>query len=419
MQVGHRLSALAVAAGASALVAGSMPAHAQQPLTRAAAINAALGASVRVSAIGADTLAAAARLRTAREYPNPSLTASYSRSVPQNHLSVEVPVDLPAIRGARVRAAEAGRSSARFSFLAARAAIELEVDTMYTTAQGAELRAALSHATAVDAARLLSDTRARRDAGDASDLDVNLAEVSAGQAANVANSDSLLTVDTRLELQAAMGLPGDIVMFALQDSLGAPSADTVSLVRLHGGVESVTPLATAPSVAAAGAALSAAQQTLLFQRRSVFGLPAIQLGVEGRDPTGSERGVLPTVGVVLPIPLFNRNAGAIAAARADVAKAQANLAIARLDASTTLSRAYRMRTVAEARIARDRTILDAATRNVTMTERGFAEGQMAIGDVLEARRAQHDAQSQYVTDLVAANVGAALVRVLTANGASQ
>ncbi|MEO6778432.1 MAG: TolC family protein, partial [Gemmatimonadaceae bacterium] len=116
---------------------------------------------------------------------------------------------------------------------------------------------------------------------------------------------------------------------------------------------------------------------------------------------------------------FNRNAGAIAAARADVAKTQADLAIARLDASTMLSRAYRMRTVADARIARDRTILDAATRNVSMTERGFAEGQMAIGDVLEARRAQHDAQSQYVTDLVAANVGAAMVRVLTAHGALQ
>jgi hypothetical protein len=51
-----------------------------------------------------------------------------------------------------------------------------------------------------------------------------------------------------------------------------------------------------------------------------------------------------------------------------------------------------------------------------MAQRAYAEGQMAIGDILEARRAQRDAQAQYVTDLVAANVGAALVRVLTANG---
>ncbi|HEY5086082.1 MAG TPA: hypothetical protein VII66_01875, partial [Gemmatimonadaceae bacterium] len=100
-------------------------------------------------------------------------------------------------------------------------------------------------------------------------------------------------------------------------------------------------------------------------------------------------------------------------------RAQADLAIARLESSAQLARAYRMKSVAEARIARDRTILDAATHNVSMAERAYAEGQMAIGDILQARRAQHEAQAQYVTDLVAANVGAALVRVLTANGVTQ
>lgn len=407
MQVALRaigcVSALAILNTPSAL-------RAQQPLTRAEAIQAALGASVRVTAISADTLAAAARLRTAQAYPNPTFTASYSRAVPQNHFSVDVPLDLPGIRGARVRAAQAGRTSARFSFLAARAAIELSVDTMYTTAQGAELRAALSHSTALDAARMLSDTKARRDAGDASDLDVNLAEVSAGQAANIANADSLEAIDTRLELQTMMGLRGDTMVVDLRDSLYAPAR-----------VVTVTPasFASTPTVAAASAALLAAQQTLVFQRRSVFGLPAIQFGVEGKDPTGSEKGVLPTIGIVLPLPFFNRNGGEIAAAHAEITRAQADLAIARLEASAQLSRAYRAWSVAEGRITRDRTILDAATRNVSMAERAYAEGQMAIGDILEARRAQHDAQAQYVTDLVTANVGAALVRVFTANGVTQ
>ncbi len=394
-------------AGALTILSSPVTLLAQQPLTRAQAIQTALGASVRVVGIGADTLAAAARLRTAQEYPNPSFTASYSRAVPQNHFSVDLPLDLPAVRGARVRAAKAGRTSARFSFLAARAAIELSVDTMYTTAQGAALRSALSRATAVDAAKMLSDTKARRDAGDASDLDVNLAEVSAGQAANISNADSIETIDTRLELQSTMGLRGDTIIVDLQDSLDSPSRNVVA---------STVDFAATPTVAAASAALTAAEQTLAFQRRSVFGLPAIQFGFETKDPTGSEKGILPTVGIVLPIPLFNRNGGAIEAAHAEVTRAQADLAIARLDASAQLSRAYRTRTVAEGRIVRDRTILDAATRNVSMAERAYAEGQMAIGDILEARRAQHDAQAQYVTDLVAANVGAALIRVLTANG---
>jgi len=397
-------------AGALAVLSAVPILHAQQPLSRSEAIQTALGKSVLVTAISADTLAAAARLRSAREYPNPSLTMSYSKDAPQNHFSFDVPLDLPGIRGARVRAADAARASARFGFLAARAAIELNVDTMYTTAQGAALRAALSHATAVDAAKLLSDTKTRRDAGDASDLDVNLAEVSAAQAENAANADSLEAVDTRLELQAAMGLRGDTVVVSLRDSLAAPST------RIAPVAPDVT---RTPSVAAASAAVTSAQQTLVFQRRSVFGVPSIQFGADAKDPTGAEKGLLPTVGVALPIPFFNRNGGAIEAAHADVTRAQAELAIARLNAATELARAYRTQSVAVSRIERDHTIMDAATRNVSMAERAYTAGEMAIGDILETRRAQHDAQAQYVTDLVAANVASALVRVLTANGVTQ
>jgi hypothetical protein len=54
-----------------------------------------------------------------------------------------------------------------------------------------------------------------------------------------------------------------------------------------------------------------------------------------------------------------------------------------------------------------------------MAERAYTAGEMAIGNILETRRAQYDAQAQYVTDLVSANVAAALVRVLTANGVTQ
>lgn len=402
----------------SVLVFGSFirSAGAQQPITRAEAVRSALGASSRVAALAADTAAAGARLRSARAYPNPTVAASYSKSVPQNHLTLEVPVDLPPVRGARVRAAESARASARFTFLADRAAIELDVDTLYTTAQGAALRASLSRAAAGDAMELLRITRARQSAGDASDLDVNLADVSAQQAENTAAADSVAAIDLVLQLQAAMGVRGDSVALVLADSLVPPSAAGDAHAAGATGVLPAGASMTAPRVAAATAALVSAQETLALQRRSVFGAPAIQLGVEGRDPTGSERGVLPTFGVALPLPLFNRNQGEIGAARAGVQRAQAELATVRLEASAQLARAYRTRTAAESRVARDETIVVAAARNTTLAARAYSEGEMAIADVLEARRAQRDAQTQLVSDLVAANVGAALVRVLTSTG---
>ena len=123
--------------------------------------------------------------------------------------------------------------------------------------------------------------------------------------------------------------------------------------------------------------------------------------------------MLPTVGVALPIPLFNRNRGEIVAARADVQRAQAELDIARREAEATLARARRTRDGALARLARDSSTVQSATRNTALTERAYTEGEMAISDVLDARRAQREAETQYVTDLVAARVSDAVIRVLT------
>src|SRR5665213_2390364 len=64
--------------GALAILLSGPRLGAQQPISRADAIQTALGRSVLVTAISADTLAASARLRSAREYPNPSLSLSYS-----------------------------------------------------------------------------------------------------------------------------------------------------------------------------------------------------------------------------------------------------------------------------------------------------------------------------------------------------
>ena len=42
-----------------------------------------------------------------------------------------------------------------------------------------------------------------------------------------------------------------------------------------------------------------------------------QLGVENHDPTGSETGILPTVGISIPLPLFSQGQGSIAVAEAE------------------------------------------------------------------------------------------------------
>src|SRR4029078_1121364 len=65
----------------------------------------------------------------------------------------------------------------------------------------------------------------RRDAGDASDLDVELATVNAGQQTNLAVIDSVAVVAALLDLQAVVGMSPTELGLSLADSLTPPPND--------------------------------------------------------------------------------------------------------------------------------------------------------------------------------------------------
>jgi hypothetical protein len=98
----------------------------------------------------------------------------------------------------------------------------------------------------------------RRDAGEASTLDVELAAVTAGQAANVAAADSLTFLSTVLDLQTVVGLPTDRVAVVPADSLGPPPA----MDRDGNAPATAAPLrVAAATLALESAALAARLQT--------------------------------------------------------------------------------------------------------------------------------------------------------------
>src|SRR6059036_2698693 len=275
----------------------------QEPVTRAQAVAAALARGARAAFGRADTAAASGALHAARLYPNPTALGSYSRDVPHYHVTADLPLDLPWIRSARIGAAASARDAARYNFAFERAAIRFDVDTAYTRALAALARARLSRRNALDADSLLKMAQLRREVGDVSELDVRLAAVNAGQLENAAVDDSLAAVDAVLAVQLAMGLQGEERTTALADSL-APPTDSFA-------VAAGEPL----PVAQAAASLRSAERTLTFVHRSLFA-PSFEVGVESKDPTGSEPGLLPTFGISLPIPLFNWSGGGGARAAA-------------------------------------------------------------------------------------------------------
>jgi cobalt-zinc-cadmium efflux system outer membrane protein len=249
---------------------------------------------------------------------------------------------------------------------------------------------------------------ARRDAGDASELDVQLATVNAGQQTNLALADSVLAILTLEDLRTVMGIPAGGPPLVIADSLVPPPGDA-------GLPVAGTPL----SVAAATAALTAAELSVRLQRRSVLGSPSLLAGFETRDPSGSEPGILPTVGVSLPLPLLNRNAGPIAQAEAERTRARAELQLVTLESTTRIARAIRERTAAAARVARDQLLLASANRVAAMSITAYRAGASSLPNVFEAQRNAREVLSQYIDDVAAAWIANSTLRLMTLTTGSQ
>src|SRR5438876_1258198 len=137
-----------------------------QPVTRADAAAPALTRGARVALGRADTTAALGAVRTARAFPNPTVSGSYSKDTPNYHALGDLPLDLPWLRAPRIGAAESARDATRYRFALERAAIRFDVDTTYTRALAAALHARLSERTALDADSLLKIAELRRSVGD-------------------------------------------------------------------------------------------------------------------------------------------------------------------------------------------------------------------------------------------------------------
>jgi cobalt-zinc-cadmium efflux system outer membrane protein len=290
-------------------------------------------------------------------------------------------------------------SSYRYTYL--RAAAALDADTTYTRALAAAARARLSSRNALVADTLLQITIARRNAGDASDLDVELARVNAGQERNLAVADSLELISVFADLATVAALPSGVVI-ALADTLALPDTGSASMaagdpLQIAAGLQSVL----------------SAERSLKAERRSIFGAPALMAGVETHDPEGAEKGMLPTFGITLPLPLLNRNRAGIMTANAELARARAELTITRVEYAASLSHLRRRRATAYNRAVQDRTLLASANRVASMSVRAYREGAVPIANVFEAQRSARDVLRQYVDDLADVWIADAMLHVLT------
>lgn len=385
---------------------GAIRAQAPRPVSRDAAIQAALTQAPRLLIAGSDTLAAAANSRSARLLPDPTASFGYTESVPRYHAEVSIPLDLPWIRSARKDAAKSNLAGSQLRLALARVAARLDADTCYTAALAARALLELSRGNARDADSLLAITLLRNKEGDASELEVELARIFAGQQANRYAGDSLAAESSLLMLQAAMGMAEGEITIILTDSLQRPPA-------IGAPADSGTLL----PIAAAETDVQTAEFAAKAQRASWMFEPTLSAGVETNDPGGTNNRLLPTIGIAMPLPLFNRNRGNAAIADAELQRSQALLTAIRVESASAVGRAQRATKLILAQLSRDERMTVTSERVSTMSLTAYREGAATLASVLEAQRMARDVRAQHIADIAAAWTAQSVLLLLTETAA--
>lgn len=170
-------------------------------------------------------------------------------------------------------------------------------------------------------------------------------------------------------------------------------------------------LDASPSVARWQAEL--AQRDALRARARSERVPDVTLHAGPRRLSGPNDTAL-VVGVSVPLPLWDRNRGAIAEAEHRVAKLAAEARAARVRSVTDLATARigLQASSEEAHLLRTR-VLPGTERAVAALRRGYESGRFAQIEVLDAERARLAAREQYLRALVEAQHSAQQIERLT------
>ena len=385
-----------------------------EPLTLAEALARASATCPTLIAAQAEVRAAEGRALQAGLRPNPELDLSIENFAgtgafrgleeTESTLSIGQRFELGGKRTARQRAAEAEIEAARLGFAVARADLMTEVRNAYAEAYADGRRLDLAREQFVRAENLQAIATELVDAGREPPLRALRARTAALEAVGRVRA---------AEAEYAQA----------QRALAALWGDTETLP------EPLPPLSEpAPTIGAAPAATldvrlaeaEVAASVAAFERERTLSRPDVTVSVGARQFRGTDDTAV-VFGASVPIGVFDRNQGNIAAANADRigAEARRNAALAAAVRRTRDAQAA-LRT-AEARLSFLETRAEPeAVEAVRIAREGFAAGRFTLLDVLDAEEALNTLQSDMITaELDRSQAFAALTRATETQGSTQ
>lgn len=373
----------------------SNPISAQEILTLAEARDLALERSPALRAARAEVAREEGRLVTARTWPyNPEATVeSAARSgalESSTDLGFELSqeVEIGGQMGARIRVARSGLEAARQRLVRERLVVLASVEQAFGAVLAARARTELADADLALTRRLFEFEERRLEAGAGTQLEVNVARSAVGRAMRNVEEAWAELVATRASLATVAGIPAGQLP-VVEGELAAAT----TLPRLPLLVERL--LETRADLAALRSEVVQRENTVTLARRDVvpnLGLGAFSRSEEGDDIVGGA--------VSIAIPVFNRNQGEIAVARAEVELAESALARAELEAIEELTSAHAHLAAALSSVrALEQHVVQPLDETLMLLERSLEAGKIDATRVLLLRRELIDGQREAIEAL--------------------
>ena len=408
---------------ASLLAAGiATAAGAQQPTLPTLRLGEAIETAHRVHPdvrAARDALAAAAaRERQASAYPNPTLsygreqTSAAGETNSQTIAVFEQRLEIGGVRSARGEAARLRREAAAARLDAAVTALDFETTRAYALALAADRRAQLADQAneAFAQARAISDRRLA--AGDVSGYAHRRIRLEAARYAGARAEALLARRAARLSLAALISGTEDSV--ASKDVVLADSLPTFGRPLAGGNAArpdlQLSQLATPDSLVALAVRsrrdlraveleADAARAEARLTARERVPQPAVSLGFKNERVAGApEQANGFIAGISLPLPLWDRREGAIAAADAESRRRVAEADVVRQRVAREVAEAYDGYRALEAQLAVLAPELGGET-GVAMraVQVAYTEGEATVVEWLDAVRAYQEAESSFAT----------------------
>jgi cobalt-zinc-cadmium efflux system outer membrane protein len=301
----------------------------------------------------------------------------------QTTLSVSQPLELGGKRSARIASGRADVGAARAHALQAQADFAHDLALAYAAAEVAQAKASVLSADLDRAREDLRAARAQVHAG----KDAEVRAIQAAAAESAAEADlGAANADAEEALAKLSGLAGVDAPFtglagSLLDSAATLSPPPADLTQ------------SSPAVLSARADRDAAARKVQVERSRAAPDVTVMAGARRIDGLSSTIGV---VGLSVPLPLFDRNKGATAAAAAELTAAEARLRSAELDAQSEGRGAVAQARSAAGRLSAAETGAKAAHEAYDLTRIGYDRGKLSLTDLLAARRQVNEAELRLI-----------------------